>query len=50
LRDAGVMGSAAAIRSAADARFGRRAPEAIPRTLRSVGALETLAAEWDVPV
>jgi glyoxylase-like metal-dependent hydrolase (beta-lactamase superfamily II) len=54
LIDAGVTGSASAIRSAAQARFGRNArPSAIILThghFDHVGSLETLAAEWDVPV
>jgi glyoxylase-like metal-dependent hydrolase (beta-lactamase superfamily II) len=54
LIDAGIAGSASAIRSAARARFGQGArPSAIILThchFDHVGALETLAAEWDVPV
>jgi glyoxylase-like metal-dependent hydrolase (beta-lactamase superfamily II) len=54
LINAGVAGSASAIRSAAQARFGQRArPSAIILThghFDHVGSLETLAAEWDVPV
>jgi glyoxylase-like metal-dependent hydrolase (beta-lactamase superfamily II) len=54
LIDAGIAGSASAIRSAAEARFGQGArPSAIILThghFDHVGALETLAAEWDVPV
>ena len=54
LIDAGIGGSASAIRSAARARFGQSArPSAIILThghFDHVGALETLAAEWDVPV
>jgi glyoxylase-like metal-dependent hydrolase (beta-lactamase superfamily II) len=54
LIDAGVAGSASAIRSAAQARFGQGArPSVIILThghFDHVGSLETLAAEWDVPV
>jgi glyoxylase-like metal-dependent hydrolase (beta-lactamase superfamily II) len=54
LIDAGITGSASAIRSAAQARFGQNArPSAIILThghSDHVGALETLADEWDVPI
>lgn len=54
LVDAGIPGSAYAIRSAAGARFGGRGrPACIIMThahFDHVGALETLANEWDVPV
>ncbi len=53
LIDAGVAGSGPAIRAAARARFGQRSPAAIILThghFDHVGALETLAAKWDVPV
>ena len=54
LIDAGVTGSASAIRSSAQARFGQTGrPSAIILThghFDHVGSLETLAAEWDVPV
>ncbi|HEX6011136.1 MAG TPA: MBL fold metallo-hydrolase [Geminicoccaceae bacterium] len=52
--DAGISGSAAVIRSAAERRFGTGArPAAIVMThghFDHVGVLETLAAEWDAPV
>jgi glyoxylase-like metal-dependent hydrolase (beta-lactamase superfamily II) len=54
LVDAGIPGSAHAIRSAARARFGESGrPACIIMThahFDHVGALETLAHEWDVPV
>jgi glyoxylase-like metal-dependent hydrolase (beta-lactamase superfamily II) len=54
LVDAGIPGSAPAIRSAARARFaGSGRPACIIMThghFDHVGALETLAEEWDVPV
>ena len=54
LVDAGIPGSAQAIRSAASARFGGTGrPACIIMThghFDHVGALETLASEWDVPV
>lgn len=54
LIDAGIPGTKAAIRSAAEARFGRAArPAAIVLThghFDHVGVLEDLAAEWDAPV
>ncbi|WP_309085341.1 MBL fold metallo-hydrolase [Chelativorans sp.] len=54
LIDAGVTGSAGAIRAAAEARFGKDAPpSAIVLThghFDHVGVLETLAEDWDVPV
>jgi len=54
LIDAGARGAASMIVRAADARFGRNArPEAIVLThahFDHVGALETLAELWDVPV
>ena len=54
LADAGIPGSAPAIRSAAVARFGGDGrPACIIMThahFDHVGALETLADEWDVPV
>src|SRR3954451_3988063 len=54
LADAGIPGSAKAIRSAGRARFGGNGrPACIVMThahFDHVGALETLAIEWDVPV
>lgn len=54
LVDAGLFGTAALIRSAAARRFGEGSrPAAIVLThahFDHVGALETLAGEWDVPV
>lgn len=54
LVDAGLTGTAALIRSAAEARFGEGSrPAAIVMThghFDHVGALEQLAEEWDAPV
>ena len=54
LVDTGIVGSAGAIRAAADARFGTDTPPvAIIQThghFDHVGTLETLSREWDVPV
>src|SRR4051794_33569116 len=54
LIDAGVAASAAAIKRAAAKRFGEKSrPAAIILThghFDHVGALETLADEWDIPI
>nr|WP_111300173.1 MBL fold metallo-hydrolase [Paracoccus saliphilus] len=53
LVDAGIPGSAAAIRDAARRRFGRSRPAAILLThghFDHVGALQVLAREWDAPI
>lgn len=53
LVDAGLAGSAAAIRDAARKRFGRARPAAILLThghFDHVGALQLLAREWDAPI
>lgn len=53
LIDAGLPGTAQSIREASRERFGDRAPEAIVLThghFDHVGALQTLADEWNVPV
>nr|WP_204354589.1 MBL fold metallo-hydrolase [Paracoccus saliphilus] len=53
LVDAGLAGSAGAIRAAARARFGASRPAAILLThghFDHVGVLELLAREWDAPV
>ncbi len=53
LIDAGIPGTAHSIREAAKERFGSRAPEAVVLThghFDHVGALESLADEWDVRV
>ena len=53
LVDAGIAGSAGAIKAAAAAIFGADPPQAVLLThghFDHVGALRTLLAEWDVPV
>lgn len=54
LIDAGIIGSAGAIRSAAEARFGKHAPPAAIFMTHGhfdhVGALEELSEYWDVPI
>ena len=54
LVDAGIAGSAGAIEKGAESRFGKRSrPGAIIMThghFDHVGALETLAERWDVPI
>jgi glyoxylase-like metal-dependent hydrolase (beta-lactamase superfamily II) len=54
LVDAGILGSAKAIRDAAEARFGKDAPPAAILMTHGhfdhVGALEELSRDWDVPV
>ena len=53
LIDAGIRGSALFIKKAAKARFGKIRPQAIILThghFDHVGALKSLAYDWDVPV